>query len=50
MGYNGLATAYTFRHLVLTAMQEIMKVSHEIIQCQLAHFFSNKIRNSYDKN
>ena len=44
MGYGGLTTAHKFRHLALTAGQEVLKVDHEIIQRQMAHSFGDKIR------
>ena len=50
MGYKGLTTAHGFRHLALTAGQEVLKVDHEIIQRQMAHTFGDKIRGSYDKS
>ena len=50
MGYGGLTTAHGFRHLALTAGQEILKVDHEIIQRQMAHSFGDKIRGNYDKS
>ena len=50
MGYKGLTTAHGFRHLALTAGQEVLKVNHEIIQRQMAHTFGDKIRGSYDKS
>ena len=50
MGYKGLITAHGFRHLALTAGQEVLKVDHEIIQRQMAHTFGDKIRGSYDKS
>ena len=50
MGYKGLTTAHGFRHLALTAGQELLKVDHEIIQRQMAHTFGDKIRGSYDKS
>ena len=50
MGYKGLTTAHGFRHLALTAGQEVLKVDHEIIQRQMAHIFGDKIRGSYDKS
>ena len=48
MGYKGLTTAHGFRHLALTAGQEVLKVDHEIIQRQMAHTFGDKVRGSYD--
>ena len=39
MGYGGLTTAHGFRHLALTAGQEVLKVELEIIQRQMAHSF-----------
>ena len=50
MGYKGLTTAHGFRHLALTAGQEVLKVDHEIIQRQMEHTFGDKIRGSYDKS
>ena len=50
MGYGGLTTAHGFRHLALTAGQEVLKVDHEIIQRQMAHSFGDKIRGHYDKS
>lgn len=50
MGYKGLTTAHGFRHLALTAGQEVLKVDHEITQRQMAHTFGDKIRGSYDKS
>ena len=50
MGYKGLTTAHGFRHLALTAGQEVLKADHEIIQRQMAHTFGDKIRGSYDKS
>ena len=50
MGYKGLTTAHGFRHLALTAGQEVLKVDHEIIQRQMAHSFGDKIRGYYDKS
>ena len=50
MGYKGLTTAHRFRHLALTAGQEVLKVDHEIIQRQIAHSFGDKIRGYYDKS
>ena len=50
MGYKGLTTAHGFRHLALTAGQEVLKVDHEIIQRQMAHTFGDKIRGFYDKS
>ena len=50
MGYKGLTTAHGFRHLALTAGQDVLKVDHEIIQRQMAHTFGDKIRGSYDKS
>ena len=50
MGYKGLTTDHGFRHLALTAGQEVLKVDHEIIRRQMAHTFGNKIRGSYDKS
>ena len=50
MGYKGLTTAHGFRHLALTAGQEVLKVDHEIIQRQMAHTFGDKVRGSYDKS
>ena len=48
MGYGGLTTAHGFRHLALTAGQEVLKVDHEIIQRQMAHAVGDKIRQAYD--
>ena len=50
MGFKGLTTAHGFRHLALTAGQEVLKVDHEIIQRQMAHSFGDKIRGYYDKS
>ena len=50
MGYGGLTTAHGFRHLALTAGQEVLKVDHEIIQRQMAHSFGDKIRGHYAKS
>ena len=50
MGYKGLTTAHGFRHLALTAGQEVLKVDHEIIQRQMAHTFGDKICGCYDKS
>ena len=50
MGYKGLTTAHGFRHLALTAGQEVLKVDHKIIQRQMAHTLGDKIRGSYDKS
>ena len=50
MGYGGLTTAHGFRHLALTAGQEVLKVDHEILQRQMAHSFGDKIRGHYDKS
>ena len=49
MGYKGMTTAHGFRHLALTAGQEVLKVDHEIIQRQMAHSVGDKIRGHYDK-
>ena len=43
MGYKGLPTAHGFRHLALTAVQEVLGVDHEIIQRQMAHTFGDNI-------
>ena len=48
--HGGLTTAHGFRHLALTAGQEVLKVDHEIIQRQMVHTFGDKIRGSYDKS
>ena len=50
LGYKGMTTAHGFRHLALTAGQEVLKVDHEIIQRQMAHSFGDKIRVHYDKS
>ena len=50
LGYKGMTTAHGFRHLALTACQEVLKVDHEIIQRQMAHSFGDKIRGYYDKS
>ena len=50
MGYKVLTTAHGFRHLALTAGQDVLKVDYEIIQRQMAHTFGDKIRGSYDKS
>ena len=50
MGYKGLTTAHGFRHLALTAGQEVLKVDHVTIQRQMAHTFGDMIRGSYDKS
>ena len=50
LGYKGMTTAHGFRHLALTAGQEVLKVDHEIIQRQMAHSFGDKVRGSYDKS
>mgnify|MGYP001170308855 CR=1 FL=1 len=50
LGYKGMTTAHGFRHLALTAGQEVLKVDHEIIQRQMAHSFGDKIRGHYDKS
>ena len=50
LGYKGMTTAHGFRHLALTAGQEVLKVDHEIIQRQMAHSFGDKIRGYYDKS
>ena len=45
-----MTTAHGFRHLALTAGQEVLKVDHEIIQRQMAHLFGDKIRGLYDNS
>ena len=50
IGYKGLTTAHGFRHLALTAGDEVIKVDHEIIQKQMAHTFGDKIGGSCDKS
>ena len=42
--------AHGFRHIALTAGQEVLEVDHEIIQRQMAHTFGDKISGSYDKS
>ena len=41
-GYKGLTTAHGFRHLALTAGQEVLKVDHEIIQRQMTHTLATR--------
>ena len=48
MGYKSTQSAHGFRQTALTAGQDVLGVSAEIIQRQMAHAVGNKIWQAYD--
>ena len=50
LGYKDLLTAHGWRSVPLTVGQDILKVSHEIIQRQMGHLIGDKVRKAYDKS
>jgi integrase len=48
--YKDLLTAHGWRSVPLTVGQDILKVSHEIIQRQMGHLIGDKVRKAYDKS
>lgn len=50
LGYKDLLTAHGWRSVPLTVGQDILKVSHEIIQRQMGHLIGDKVRKAYDRS
>jgi integrase len=50
IGYKGLLTAHGVRSIPLTAGQEVLDFSHEVIQRQMAHVIGDKVRQAYDRS
>ena len=50
LGYRDVLRAHGWRSLPLTAGQEVLKTSHEIIQRQMGHLIGDKARKAYDKS
>lgn len=50
LGYGGRQTAHGLRSLPLTAGQEVLKFSAEVIQRQMDHAVGDKVRQAYDKS
>lgn len=50
LGYRDVLRAHGWRSLPLTAGQEVLKTSHEIIQRQMGHLIGDKVRKAYDKS
>jgi integrase len=50
LGYKDLLTAHGWRSVPLTVGQDILKVSHEIIQRQMGHLIGDKVRKAYDNS
>ena len=48
MGYKGVQTAHGLRRTALTAGQDVLGFSAELIQRQLSHAIGDKVRQSYD--
>ena len=48
MGYKGVQTAHGLRRTALTAGQDVLGFSAEIIQRQMAHAVGDKVRQAYD--
>ncbi|MEJ0062358.1 MAG: integrase arm-type DNA-binding domain-containing protein [Alphaproteobacteria bacterium] len=49
MGYKGRMTGHGFRALAMTTIKEKLKYPHEIVDRQLAHAPSDKVRAAYDR-
>ena len=50
MGYKGFLVGYGVRAIPLTAGQEILGFSHEVIQRQMAHYVGDRVRQAYDRS
>ena len=50
LGYKDLLTAHGWRSVPLTVGQDVLKVSHEIIQRQMGHLIGDKVRKAYDNS
>jgi integrase len=50
MGYKSVLTAHGIRAIPLTAGQEVLGFSAEVIQRQMAHAIGDKIRQAYDRS
>ena len=48
MGYKGVQTAHGLRRTALTAGQDVLGMSAEVIQRQMAHAVGDKVRQTYD--
>ena len=48
MGYKGAQTAHGLRRTALTAGQDVLGMSSEVIQRQMAHAIGDKVRQTYD--
>jgi integrase len=48
LGYKDVLTAHGWRSVPLTVGQDVLKVSHEIIQRQMGHLIGDKVRKAYD--
>ena len=49
MGYKGILVGHGVRSIPLTAGQEILGFSHEVIQRQMAHSVGDRVRQAYDE-
>ena len=50
MGYKGILVGHGVRSIPLTAGQEILGFSHEVIQRQMAHSVGDRVRQAYDRS
>jgi integrase len=50
MGYKGVQTAHGLRRTALTAGQDVLGFSSDLIQRQMAHALGDKVRQSYDQS
>jgi integrase len=50
MGYKSVLRAHGIRAIPLTAGQEVLGFSAEVIQRQMAHAIGDKIRQAYDRS
>jgi integrase len=50
MGYKGVLRAHGVRSIPLTAGQEVLGFSAEVIQRQMAHIIGDKVRQAYDRS
>lgn len=48
MGYKGVQTAHGLRRTALTAGQDVLGMSAEVIQRQMSHAVGDKVRQTYD--
>ena len=49
LGYKGILTGHGVRAIPLTAGQEVLNFSPDVIQRQMAHAIGDKVRQAYDR-